>query len=168
MKKFLSLILCVLMLAAALVGCGGSASGSEPAVEVKAVNLEDVKAAIEAVNEVANPLVIDDFAAENDVGLTMENVESYLGVQSNNQGDSATILVVKAAAGKAADVKAELETYKSNQETFYSNYAEFADGLAQIQNGRVVAKGDCVVLVFANTSGADYAEIDKAIDAALS
>ena len=167
MKKFLSLLLCALMLTATLAGCGGGSASSSVA-EVKAVNLEDVKAAIEAVNEVANPLEIDDFAAENDVGLTMENVESYLGVQSNNQGDSATILVVKAVAGKAADVKAELETYKSNQETFYSNYAEFADGLAQIQNGRVVAKGDCVVLVFANTSGADYAEIDKAIDAALS
>ena len=30
-----------------------------------------------------------------------------------------------------------------------------------------MTKGDYVVLVFANTSGADYAEIDKAIDAAL-
>ena len=157
MKKLISAALCGIMLAAALVGCGGSSSQ-------KTYNLDDVVAAVEKVNEVANPLAMDDFAIENDVGLNLDDVAEYKGEQSNNQGD---ILVVKANSGKAADVQKALETYKSNQETYYSNYAEFADGLAQIKDGRVVTKGDYVVLVFANTSGADYAEIDKAIDAAL-
>ena len=160
MKKLISAALCGIMLAAALVGCGGSSSQ-------KTYNLDDVVAAVEKVNEVANPLAMDDFAIENDVGLNLDDVAEYKGEQSNNQGDSATILVVKANSGKAAEVQKALETYKSNQETYYSNYAEFAAGLAQIKDGRVVTKGDYVVLVFANTSGADYAEIDKAIDAAL-
>ena len=110
MKKLISAALCGIMLAAALVGCGGSSSQ-------KTYNLDDVVAAVEKVNEVANPLAMDDFAIENDVGLNLDDVAEYKGEQSNNQGDSATILVVKANSGKAADVQKALETYKSNQET---------------------------------------------------
>ena len=62
MKKLISAALCGIMLAAALVGCGGSSSQ-------KTYNLDDVVAAVEKVNEVANPLAMDDFAIENDVGL---------------------------------------------------------------------------------------------------
>ena len=36
------------------------------------------------------------------------------------------------------------------------------------KDARIVEKGDYVVMVVANTQGADYAEIDKAIDEALS
>ena len=55
MKKLISAALCGIMLAAALVGCGGSSSQ-------KTYNLDDVVAAVEKVNEVANPLAMDDFA----------------------------------------------------------------------------------------------------------
>ena len=105
MKKLISAALCGIMLAAALVGCGGSSSQ-------KTYNLDDVVAAVEKVNEGANPLAMDDFAIENDVGLNLDDVAEYKGEQSNNQGDSATILVVKANSGKAADVQKALEAYK--------------------------------------------------------
>ena len=44
---------------------------------------------------------------------------------------------------------------------------EFADGQALIKDGRIVEKGNYVVLVFANTDGASYTDIDKALSAAL-
>ena len=47
MKKLISAALCGIMLAAALVGCGGSSSQ-------KTYNLDDVVAAVEKVNEVAD------------------------------------------------------------------------------------------------------------------
>lgn len=189
MKKLISTMTCAVLAAAVLAGCGGSSSSSSSSAASQAAstpassaasseassaaassdgyNLDDIVSAIEAANPISNPLELDETALEFDMMLTMENVEEFAGVRSNDQGNSGTILVVKAAAGKAGDVSGELETYKQNQVAYYGNYAEFADGQAQIEEGRVVTSGDYVVLVFANTEGADYGEIDKAIDSAL-
>ena len=188
MKKLIATMTCALLAAAVLAGCGGSSSSSSTAsskvdsasssaaassgassaaASTDGYNLEDIVSAIEAANPISNPLEIDETALQYDMMLTMENVESFAGVRSNDQGNCGTILVVKAAAGKAGDVAGELETYKQNQVAYYGNYAEFADGQAKIEDGRVVTSGDYVVLVFANTEGADYGEIDKAIDSAL-
>ena len=193
MKKLIATMTCAVLAAAVLAGCGGSSSSSTSSSSSSAAsqaastpassaasseassaaassdgyNLDDIVSAIEAANPISNPLELDETALEFDMMLTMENVEEFAGVRSNDQGNSGTILVVKAAAGKAGDVSGELETYKQNQVAYYGNYAEFADGQAQIEEGRVVTSGDYVVLVFANTEGADYGEIDKAIDSAL-
>ena len=189
MKKLIATMTCAVLAAAVLAGCGGSSSSSSSSAASQAAstpassaasseassaaassdgyNLDDIVSAIEAANPISNPLELDETALEFDMMLTMENVEKFAGVRSNDQGNSGTILVVKAAAGKAGDVSGELETYKQNQVAYYGNYSEFADGQAQIEEGRVVTSGDYVVLVFANTEGADYGEIDKAIDSAL-
>ena len=161
MKK---LITCVLSaaLAMGLVACGGSSSSAP-----KEYNLETVVNTIAEANAVANSRSIDDFSIENDFMLNSEDIVSYYGIASNDQGNSATILAVQCATGKASDVKSALETYKQNQVAYYGNYAEFADGQACIEDGRVVDKGDYVVLVFANTEGASYTDIDKAVSAAL-
>ena len=74
---------------------------------------------------------------------------------------------MQCADGKADEVKKALETYQQNQIAYYGNYAEFADGQALIKDGRIVEKGNYVVLVFANTDGASYTDIDKALSAAL-
>ena len=161
MKKLISAILAAAM-AVSLAACGGS---SKPAA--KEYNLDDVVSTIESSNAVSNPREIDDFAIENEFLLDKENVVAYKGIMSNDQGNSALIMVVQAASGKAADVKTALETYKQNQVAYYGNYAEFAEGQALIQDGRVVDKGDYVVIVFANTEGASYSDIDSAISKAL-
>ena len=161
MKKLISAILAAAM-ALSLAACGGSSKA-----DAKEYNLDDVVSAIEASNAVSNPREIDDFAFENEFLLNKEDVVAYKGIMSNDQGNSALIMVVQAASGKAADVKAALETYKQNQVAYYGNYAEFAEGQALIQDGRVVDKGDYVVIVFANTEGASYSDIDSAISKAL-
>ena len=184
MKKLLSVALCVLL----LTGCGGAAasSGSEstpassavsseavssdaaqdsaPAAET--VDLDGIVAALEAVNPIANPRALDDFSVQNELLLTMDNIEAYKGDVTNDQADCGLVFAVQAKPGKAADVEAELNAYK---DSLAANdlYAEFADKVAQAKDARIVSKGDCVVLVIAGVGGPDYADIDTAIAAAL-
>ena len=99
--------------------------------------------------------------------LTKDNILEYAGKMSNDQGNSALILVIKAAEGKAGEVKTELAAYKTSISSG-GMYAEFAAMEEMAKDARIVEKGDYVVMVVANTQGADYAEIDKAIDEALS
>lgn len=184
MKHSAMLLAAVLLAAVLLAGCGGGASSastpaaSQPAASApdassaasapaaNSYNLSDIIAAVEAVNPVANPREIDDFGLENTYLLTMDNVAEYAGKVSNDAANSALILAVKAVEGKAGDVKAELDAYKTELAEG-GLYAEFADKEAQAKDARLVVKGDYVVLVIANTEGAQYADIDKALDEAL-
>lgn len=162
MKKILALALTFALCALALVGCGGGGGGETN----KAYNMADVIAAIEKANPVSNPRDIDDNFITLDMMLTKDNVAEYSGKVSNDQGNSALILVIKVAEGKAADVKTELAAYKTNISTG-GMYAEFADMETMAKDARIVEKGDYLVMVVANTQGADYTEIDKALDEAL-
>ncbi len=188
MNKTIALCVTAALSACIFAACGGSASStpasstpapsqaaqssssaaSSVAQQASEKNLADILSAIEAVNPIDNPRDLDDFALENDYGMTMDNIQEFAGRMSNTQGNSGTILVVKAAAGKAADVKKELSTYQQNQVTYWGNYAEFADAQTNAKEGRIVEKGDYVALVFAGTSEADYSAIDKVLDEALS
>ncbi len=77
------------------------------------------------------------------------------------------VLVIKANAGSAQDVKDALEAYKNGLVAVSENYqSDFPEAYKQVSDGRVVMKGDCVVLAIA-AAGVDYAEIDTAIDEAL-
>lgn len=191
MKKMLS-ILCVAGLALTLLaGCGNSSSSSSAdssedtsavsseAAGSEAASSEDTAAAqeadteklsaivseIEAVNEVPNSIPLEEFALENDLGLTMDNILGWAGDVTNNQADCALVLAVQAKSGMADAVKTELEAYK---EAISSNlYAEFADKVAKAQDSRIVVSGDYVVMVIAGVDGPDYSEIDSAIESAL-
>lgn len=191
MKKMLS-ILCVAGLALTLLaGCGNSSSsssaassedtsavsseaaGSEAASsedtaaaqEADTEKLSAIVSAIEAVNEVPNSIPLEEFALENDLGLTMDNILGWAGDVTNNQADCALVLAVQAKSGMADAVKTELEAYK---EAISSNlYAEFADKVAKAQDSRIVVSGDYVVMVIAGVDGPDYSEIDSAIESAL-
>ena len=189
MKKLTLTLAAVLLAAVLLAGCGGSSSsaatssqptaapadpasdpasqGDDAAASVNAYNLSDVISAVEAANAVANPRDIDDFSLENTYMLTMDNVAEFAGKVSNDASNSALILVVRAVPGKADEVKAELDAYKTELAEG-GLYAEFADKEAQAKDARLVVKGDYVVLVIANTEGAQYSDIDKSLDEALS
>ena len=93
------------------------------------------------------------------------DVVAFSGKVSNDNANSALILAIQAQPGKAEDVKADLESYKSG--LVNGMYAEFAEKEAQAKDARIVVKGDYVVLVIANTEGASYADIDTAVDNAL-
>lgn len=183
MKKLICLSLAAALLAVSLAACGSDSSSSAPAQDssapasqsaasdsaaasgTSAYNLDDIVTAIEAANPVTNPRELDDFALENQVMLNMDNVADFSGKVSNDNANSALILAIQAQPGKAGDVKADLESYKSSLTT--GMYAEFAEKEAQAKDSRIVVKGDYVVMVIANTEGASYSDIDTAVDSAL-
>lgn len=135
------------------------------AQEADTEKLSAIVSAIEAVNEVPNSIPLEEFALENDLGLTMDNILGWAGDVTNNQADCALVLAVQAKSGMADAVKTELEAYK---EAISSNlYAEFADKVAKAQDSRIVVSGDYVVMVIAGVDGPDYSEIDSAIESAL-
>ena len=192
MKKLLS-VLCASALALTLLaGCSNAASSStpaestdsaassEPAASSEAApaeedaaaadtadtaKLEAIVTAIEAVNAISNPMVIDDFYLENFMNLTLDNIVAFQGDVTNDQADCALVLAIQAKSGAADAVKSELEAHK---ESASSNlYAEFADKVAKAQDARIVVDGDFVVMVIAGVAGPDYSEIDTAIEGAL-
>ena len=159
MKKLIAIALSAAVLALGLVGCGGKESS-------KAYNLNDIVTAVESANPIANPRDVDDNFITLDMLLTKDTIEEYAGKVSNDQADSALIVAVKAVEGKGDAVKAEMETYKTSISTG-GLYAEFADKEAAAKDARIVQQGDYVVMVVANTNGADYSAIDTALDEAL-
>ena len=97
MKKLISIVLCAVM-GLSMAACGGSSASAS----AKEYNLDDIVSAVEAVNPVSNPREVDDFALENEFMLSADSVVAYKGELSNDQGNSAQIMAVQCADGKAA------------------------------------------------------------------
>ena len=171
--------------AAALTACGGSASSasssassgaasqsaSEPAASVSAEEngaSDAVASAVDALLEadpISNQFEITAMNIEYDFGLKAEDVVSYKGVKSNDNGDAGLVLVVEAADGKAEDVANQLAAYQQDQVAFYGNYAEFAQAQDNVENAVIAFKDNTVVMVIA--SNECTADLDSAVDSAL-
>ena len=181
----LSVIAVSAVLAVALTGCGGSASSapssvssvsaSAPASSTAAPaadtaengtsNLDSAVESLLAADPISNQFEITAMNIEYDFGLKSEDVASYKGVKSNDNGDAGLVLVVEAASGKAQDVVTALESYKQDQVAFYGNYAEFAQAQSNVENAIISAKGDRVVMVIASNECS--ADLNSAVDSAL-
>ena len=171
---------------ALLSGCGGSSStassaassaagpaASAPASSAAADSAENgssdaladaVNTLLEA-NPISNPFEIAAMNIEYDFGLPADDVVSYKGVKSNDNGDAGLVLVLETADGKAQDVCDKLESYKQDQVAFYGNYAEFAQAQTNVQNAIVSSNGSRVVMVIA--SNECTADLSGAVDSAL-
>ena len=169
----LSVIAVSAVLAVALTGCGGSASSAPSSVSSASASAPVSDAASPAADTAENGTADLDSAVETllaanieyDFGLKAENVASYKGVKSNDNGDAGLVLVVEAASGKAQDVVTALESYKQDQVAFYGNYAEFAQAQSNVENAIISSKGDRVVMVIA--SNECTADLNSAVDSAL-
>lgn len=191
MKKILPILLCAALLSA----CGSSvdtgavsdaansaasavsdavsdvasdavSSAADAAVaEANTALLDAAVAAIEVVNPVANPRAIDEFALENEMNLTADNIIAFKGDVTNDQADCALVFVAQVKDGTADAVVAELNAYR---DTMTGNlYAEFADKVAKATDARILSKGNYVVMVISGINGPDYSAIDEVIDTAL-
>ena len=181
----LSVIAVCAVLAVALTGCGGSASSApssvsdaatsapvtdaaSPAADTTENGTADLDSAVEtllAADPISNQFEITAMNIEYDFGLKAEDVASYKGVKSNDNGDAGLVLVVEAASGKAQDVVTALESYKQDQVAFYGNYAEFAQAQSNVENAIISSKGDRVVMVIASNECS--ADLTSAVDSAL-
>ena len=181
----LSVIAVSAVLAAALTGCGGSASSapssassaaaSAPAsstassaadaTENGTAELDSAMESLLAADPISNQFEITAMNIEYDFGLKAEDVAAYKGVKSNDNGDAGLVLVVEAASGKAQDVVTALESYKQDQVAFYGNYAEFAQAQSNVENAIISSKGDRVVMVIASNECS--ADLTSAVDSAL-
>ena len=181
----ISVIVASAVLAAALTGCGGSASSAPSSVSGAAASAPassaasapadttengtaDLDAAVDsllAANPISNQFEIAAMNIEYDFGLQAADVASYKGVKSNDNGDAGLVLVVEAASGKAQNIVTALENYKQDQVAFYGNYAEFAQAQSNVENAIISSKGDRVVMVIA--SNACSADLSSAVDSAL-
>ncbi len=181
----LSVIAVSAVLAAALTGCGGSASSAASSVSSAAASAPasstassvadttengtaELDSAVEtllAADPISNQFEITAMNIEYDFGLKAEDVAGYKGVKSNDNGDAGLVLVVEAASGKAQDIVTALESYKQDQVAFYGNYAEFAQAQSNVENAIISSKGDRVVMVIA--SNECTADLNSAVDSAL-
>ena len=189
----LKLVLSAAALAAGcvlLAGCGGSASSassaassaasseaasqsasSEPTASVSAEEngaSDAVASAVDALLEadpISNQFEITAMNIEYDFGLKADDVTSYKGLKSNDNGDAGLVLVIEAADGKAQDIADALYTYQQDQVAFYGNYAEFAQAQTNVENAVIAFKDNTVVMVIA--SNECTADLDSAVDSAL-
>ena len=187
-RKNLSVVVAAAALSAAvLTGCGGSSSSAAPssvstaaaespassaAASAVVDNAENGSDALDGIynalleqNPISNQFEIDAMSIQYDYNLPAEDVVSYKGVKSNDNGDAGLVLVIEAADGKAQDVATLLAAYQQDQVAFYGNYAEFAQAQTNVENAVIAFKDNTVVMAIA--SNECTADLDSAVDNAL-
>ncbi len=185
-RKLFALFTALTLCAALLAGCGGasssstasSAPASEAASEAASGAAEartgaengapDLDAAVSAlleVNPISNQFEIAAMNIEYDFMLAAEDVVSYKGVKSNDNGDAGLVLVIQPAEGRAEAICEALDTYKQDQVAFYGNYAEFGQAQANVQNAIISGSDGLVVMLIAsNECTSDAAALSAAVD----
>ena len=185
--KIASLALCAALSAAVLTGCGGSSAsssvassaassaaasqaassvaGSAAAEENGTADLDGIYNTLLQADPISNQFEIAAMNIEYDFGLQADDVVSYKGVKSNDNGDAGLVLVIEAADGKAEDIANQLTAYQQNQVAFYGNYAEFAQAQTNVENAVIAYKDNRVVMVIA--SNECTADLDSTVDSAL-
>ena len=114
---------------------------------------------------ISNQFEIAAMNIEYDFGLKAEDIVSYKGVKSNDNGDAGLVLVLEAADGKAEDVANALQAYQQDQVAFYGNYSEFAQAQENVENAVIAFKDNTVVMVIASNECSS--DLDSAVDSAL-
>ena len=187
--KIFTIALTGALAAVALTGCGGSASSSaapssvstaaaespassaaasavvDNAAENGSDALDGIYSALLEQDPISNQLEIAAINIEYDFNLPAEDVVSYKGVKSNDNGDAGLVLVIEAADGKAQDIANKLAEYQQVQAAQYANYAEFAQAQDNVENAVIAFKGNTIVMVIA--SNECTADLDSAVDSAL-
>ena len=104
---------------------------------------------------ISNQFEIDPVAIEYDFGMAADDVESYKGVKSNDNGDAGLVIVVKPAEGKMQNVLDALENYKQMMIDTCSNYpADFAQALENANNA-IIANNDELAVMVINSNECD-------------
>lgn len=171
---------------ALLAGCGSSsgstassAASSEPASTVLSQassiplgednSTDALNAPFETLlnaNPISNQFEIDPIAIEYDFGMAADDVESYKGVKSNDNGDAGLVIVVKPAEGKMQNVLDALDNYKQMMIDTCSNYpADFAQALENANNA-IIANNDELAVMVIKSNGCN-ADLTSTVNSVL-
>lgn len=171
---------------ALLAGCGSSsgstassAASSEPASTVLSQassiplgednSTDALNAPFETLldaNPISNQFEIDPIAIEYDFGMAADDVESYKGVKSNDNGDAGLVIVVKPAEGKMQNVLDALDNYKQVMIDTCSNYpADFAQALENANNA-IIANNDELAVMVIKSNGCN-ADLTSTVNSVL-
>ena len=185
-RNFVLSLTAVILCAALLAGCGSSSSSSAPAASSEAASSGEASSAastsgeaktgsengsadLDAIvsqlleaNPISNQFEIAAMNIEYDFGLAADDVVSYKGVKSNDNGDAGLVLVIQPAAGKAEAICEQLQTYKEDQVAFYGNYSEFAQAQSNVENAVISGRDNLVVMVIASNEAT--ADLGQAVD----
>ena len=180
-RKFLLSVTALALCAALLAGCGGSSSSTASSAQSTApassadagsgartaengtVDLDAIVSQLLETNPISNQFEIAAMNIEYDFMLAADDVVSYKGVRSNDNGDAGLVLVIQPAAGRSEAICETLETYKQDQVAFYGNYPEFGQAQANVQNAVIKGSDSLVVMVIA--SNECDADLGPAVDA---
>ena len=138
MKKIISFVLAAVM-ALSMVACSGGEEAKSYDVAAVAKTIED-----------ANPIRMSTPIAQDYIdfiGLSEDMYEAYAGSYCPITPGVDVIMVVEAKDGKVEDVKAKLEQRKAEIVAANENYV--GSLLDKAKEGRIVVKGNVVVLVIA-------------------
>lgn len=188
-RNFLFSLIAVILCAALLAGCGGSSddasstassaasvpasstagetrtdAGADP-IDGSENSADQLSAIVDQLlesNPISNPFEIAAMNIEYDFGLAAEDVDSYKGIKSNDNGDAGLVLVIQPAAGKSEAICEQLQTYKEEQVAFYGNYAEFAQAQSNVENAVISGRDNLVVMVIASNEAT--ADLGQAVD----
>ena len=164
MKKVISFVLAAVM-ALSMVACGGGEEAASYDVAAVAKTIED-----------ANPIRMSTPIAQDYIdfiGLSEDMYEAYAGSYCPITPGVDVIMVVEAKEGKVEDVKAKLEQRKA--EIVAANEIYVGSLLEKAKEGRIVVKGNVVVLVIAGDEmvvedqgvAKAYEPVDAAIEEAF-
>ncbi|MBE6866838.1 MAG: DUF4358 domain-containing protein [Ruminococcaceae bacterium] len=164
MKKIISFVLAAVM-ALSMVACGGGEEAKSYDVAAVAKTIED-----------ANPIRMSTPIAQDYIdfiGLSEDMYEAYAGSYCPITPGVDVIMVVEAKDGKVEDVKAKLEQRKAEIVAANENYV--GSLLDKAKEGRIVVKGNVVVLVIAGDEmvvedqgvAKAYEPVDAAIEEAF-
>lgn len=188
-KKIIFSAAVLALACAVLAGCGNSASSSSAAASSEAVSSAPASSAAESAsvestvsaeingsglddavdtlleaNPISNQFELTAMNIEYDFNISADDVVSYKGVRSNDNGDAGLVLVIQPAEGKADEICKTLETYKEDQVAFYGNYAEFAQAQKNVEDAVILGNDDMVIMVIAsNESSGDLNAAVKSV-----
>lgn len=143
-----------------------SDSGDAASEEADTEKLASIVSALEEVNPINNPRAITSDDVEFNMNMTPDNLVAFQGDVTNTQSDCGLVFVAQVKDGTMDTVLEELEAYRQSMTS--SLYVEFADKVAKAEDARIVSKDNIVVMVISSIDGPDYADIDAAIESALS
>ena len=169
MKKLVALALAALLCLSLFTACGNDSDGGKDEA------VYDVNEILRAITEVAEVRMATDVDDEymQFIGITDDMYDAYAGSYCPITPGVDIVLVIQAKSDKVSDVQSVLE--RRRQEIFTANENYIGAMRDKAEAGRVVVKGNYVLLVIAGDEGVvedegvekAYEPIDEAIDKAF-